>query len=83
MHHRICGHTHTHAHLAEYIRIRIILQKYGGCAGIVVACCNVQRREADLSLGAIVDKQSYDILMSLLKSHSKRSKSILQRERER
>lgn len=70
---------HTHVYLAEHIRIGVILQKHCGCACIVVACCNVQRREADLSLGAVVDEQGYDILMSLLKSHGERSESILQR----
>lgn len=73
---------HTHIYLAEYIRIGVILQKHCGCARIVVACCNVQRREADFSLGAVVDEQSYDILMSLLKSHGERSESILRHTEE-
>ena len=74
--------THTRAYLAEYIRIGVILQEHCGCACIIVACCNVQRREADLSLGAIVDEQGYNIFMSLLKSHSQRSKSVLQHTEE-
>lgn len=74
----VYNHIRTHAYLAEYIRIGVILQKHCGCACVVVACCNVQRRKADLSLGAVVDEQGYDILMSLLKSHGERSESILQ-----
>lgn len=72
-----------HTHLAEYVWIRVILQKHCGCACIVVACCNVQCREADLSLGAVVDEEGYNIFMALLKSHGKRRKSILQHTRER
>lgn len=68
----------THIYLAEYIRIGVILQKHCSCACVVVSCCNVQRREADLSLGAVVDEQGYDILMSLLEGHGERSESILQ-----
>lgn len=73
---------HTNTHLAEYIRIRVILQKHRSCACVVVACCNVQRREADFSFCAIVDEQSYDILMSLLKGHGQRSESILRHTRQ-
>ena len=76
-------HPHAHVYLAEHIRIGVILQKHCGCACIVVACCNVQRREADLSLCAVVDEQGYDILMSLLKGHGERSESILQRHTDR
>lgn len=72
------NYTNTHRYLAEYIRIRVILQEHGGCARIVVACCNVQRGEAHLSLGAVVDEQGYDILVSLLERHGERSESILQ-----
>lgn len=39
----------------------------------------MQRREADLSLGAVVDEQGDDILVSLLKSDGERSESVLQR----
>lgn len=56
-------------HLAEYIGIRVILQKHRGCACVVVARCNVQRREADFSFCAVINEQSYDVLVSLLKSH--------------
>lgn len=38
----------------------------------------MQRGEAHLSLGAVVDEQGYDILVSLLKRHGERSESILQ-----
>lgn len=39
----------------------------------------MQRGEADLSLGAVVDEQGDDILVSLLKSDGERSESVLQR----
>lgn len=50
------GVAHMNTHLAEYIRIGVILQKHSGCAGVVVACCNVQRREADFSFCAIINE---------------------------
>lgn len=68
-------------HLAEDIRIRVILQKHRRRARVVVSGCNVQSREADLSFGAVVDEQGYDVLMALLKSYSERSKPILQQTR--
>lgn len=37
----------------------------------------MQRGEADFSFCAIINEQSYDILMSLLKGHGQRSESIL------
>lgn len=73
---------HTNTHLAEYIRIRVILQKHCGCTCVVVACCNVQRGESDFSFCAIINEQSYDILMSLLKGHGQRSESILRHTRQ-
>lgn len=66
-------------YLAEYIRIGVVLQEHCGCACVVVARRNVQRREADLSLGAVVDEQGDDILVSLLKSDGEGSESVLQR----
>lgn len=41
----------------------------------------MQRGETDFSLGAIVDEQGHDILMSLLKSHGERGEAILTEER--
>lgn len=73
--------TIIYVYLAEYVRIGVILQKHCGCACIIVTRSNVQRRKADFPFGAIVDEQGYDILMSLLKSHGERSKSILQAHR--
>lgn len=68
--------------LAEDIRIRVILQKHCSCARVIIPCCNVQSRQPHLPLGTIVDEQSYDILMPLLKSHGERRESILQHKRE-
>lgn len=57
-------------HLGEDVSIGVILQQHGGCAGVIVAGCNVQGGQADLTLCPIVDKVSNHILMSLLQSHS-------------
>lgn len=40
----------------------------------------MKRRKSNFSLGAIVDEQGHNILVSLLKSHSQRGESILRRE---
>ena len=39
----------------------------------------MQRGEADFALGAVVDEQGDNVLVSLLKSHGQRGKAILDR----
>lgn len=41
----------------------------------------MQRGEANFALGAVIDEQGHNVLMSLLKSHGERGKAILTEER--
>lgn len=57
-------------HLGEDVSIGVILQQHSSCASVIIAGCNVQGRQTDLTPCPIVDKVSNHILMSLLESHS-------------
>lgn len=67
-------------YLAENIGVGVILQKHCSSARVIVSCGNVQRRKADLALGAIVDEQCHNDFVALLEGHCQRSEAIL-RER--
>ena len=57
-------------HLGEDVSIGVILQQHSSCASVIVAGCNVQGGQADLTLCPIVDKVSNHVLVPLLQSHS-------------
>ena len=71
--------TGSQGYLAEHVRVGVVLQQHGGGARVVVAGGDVQRGEADFALGAVVDEQGDNVLVSLLKSHGQRGKAILDR----
>lgn len=67
-------------YLAENIGIWIVLQQHRGGARVVVPRGDVQRGEAHLALGAIVDEQRHDILMALLEGHCQGGEAILRED---
>lgn len=64
-------------YLAENISVGVVLQEHSGGARIIVSRSDVQCREADLALGAIVDKQRHNIFMALLECYCQGSEAIL------
>lgn len=68
-------------YLAEHVRVGVVLQQYRGGACVVVSCSNVQRRESDLALGAVVDEQRHNVFMTLLEGYCQGSEAILRTER--
>lgn len=64
--------------LAEDVGVGVVLQQHSGGPSVVVAGSDVQRRQADLSLGAIVDEQRHHILVALLQCHRQGGEPILE-----
>lgn len=64
-------------YLAENISIGVVLQEHCGGACVVVSRSDVQRREADLALGAIVDEECHNIFMALLEGYCQGGEAIL------
>lgn len=64
-------------YLAENISVGVILQKHCGCACVVISCSDVQCRESNLALGAIVDEQCHNVFVPLLEGYCQRSEAIL------
>lgn len=54
------------AYLAKNIGVGVVLQENCSSARVIVSRSNVQGREADLALGAIVDEQCHYIFVALL-----------------
>lgn len=64
--------------LAEDVCVGVVLQQHSSSPSVVVACGYVQRRKADLPLGAVIDEQRHHVFMALLQRHCQGSEPILE-----
>lgn len=81
------GETHTHAYkhtythyLAQDIWVGVILQQYCSSARVIIARRDVQGWQSHLALGAVVDEESYYVLVALLEGHCQGRETILTEE---
>lgn len=68
--------------LAQDVSVGVVLQQHGGGSRVVVSSCDVQRGEADLPFGSVVDQQGHHVLVALLERHRQRREAVLRGEGE-
>jgi len=65
------------AYLGLDIGVVVILEEQGGGLGVVLACGDVQGRQADLSFGVILQEDGHHLVVALLEGNGQRGEAIL------